>query len=76
MSERGMWQIALAAVAVLVAATLLMTLLGAGLRWLPPCTEDVVLLGTGDFEAGRWSSYVCGPAVDDLVPSNRPMANK
>ena len=24
------------------------------------------LLGSGNFERGRWSSYVCGPAVDDF----------
>ena len=32
---------------------------------IPACQEDAVLLGTGSFERGRWTSYVCGPAVDD-----------
>lgn len=31
----------------------------------PACQEDMVLLGAGSFEHGRWTSYVCGPAVDD-----------
>ena len=35
------------------------------LHRIPGCQEDVVLLGSGSFERGRWSSYVCGPAVDD-----------
>lgn len=32
---------------------------------LPQCQEDVVIVGVGDFENGRWSDYECGPAVDD-----------
>lgn len=32
---------------------------------IPACQEDVVLLGYGNFERGRWTHYVCGPAVDD-----------
>ena len=32
---------------------------------IPACQEDVVLLGAGSFERGRWTYYVCGPAVDD-----------
>ncbi len=32
---------------------------------IPQCHEDVVLVGVGDFENGRWDSYICGPAVDD-----------
>ena len=43
-------------------------LLGSGLYHfivIPPCAEDVVLIGTGDFVNGRWSSYECGPAWDD-----------
>lgn len=32
---------------------------------IPRCTEDAVLVGTGSFDNGRWSAYVCGPAVDD-----------
>ena len=34
---------------------------------LPQCQEDVVLVGVGDFEHGRWTSYECGPAVDDYI---------
>ena len=37
------------------------------IRSIPQCHEDVVLVGVGDFENGRWSSYACGPAVDDFV---------
>lgn len=33
---------------------------------IPRCAEDAVLIGTGDFERGRWDRYVCGPAVDDF----------
>jgi hypothetical protein len=29
------------------------------------CAEDVVLVGTGDYEDGRYDRYVCGPAMDD-----------
>lgn len=36
-------------------------------RIVPRCQEDVVLVGTGDFERGRWTSYACGPAVDDYI---------
>jgi hypothetical protein len=32
---------------------------------IPQCPEDSVLVGTGAFDNGRWSAYVCGPAVDD-----------
>ena len=34
-------------------------------RYVSYCAEDVVLVGQGDFERGRWNSYECGPAVDD-----------
>jgi hypothetical protein len=34
---------------------------------IPTCAEDVVIIGIGDYEAGRWSAYVCGPAADDLA---------
>ena len=36
------------------------------LMTIPQCYEDVVLVGIGDFENGRWDSYICGPAVDDF----------
>jgi hypothetical protein len=63
--------------AVLLAAVLSFGLgYTAGLRTPPPvpaCQEDAVLIGAGDFEpaaephtGGRWSAYVCGPAVDDF----------
>ena len=34
-------------------------------RRVPRCSEDSVLVGTGEFNAGLWDSYSCGPAVDD-----------
>ena len=43
-------------------------------RPVPACPEDAVLLGVGDFEAGRWTGYVCGPAVDDYL--TRPAFNQ
>lgn len=52
------------AVAVLAAASTAAT--------LPQCEEDAVLIGTGDFDNGRWSAYMCGPAVDDFVPAGGP----
>ena len=35
----------------------------------PRCQEDAVLVGVGDFNRGRWTSYECGPAVDDFAPT-------
>ncbi len=35
---------------------------------IPQCQEDQVLLGTGDFQRGRWTRYECGPAADDFAP--------
>ena len=35
---------------------------------MPACEEDAVLVGVGDFEAGRWTAYECGPARDDFLP--------
>ena len=32
---------------------------------LPPCQEDATLIGWGQFEAGYWQYYTCGPSVDD-----------
>ncbi len=32
---------------------------------IPSCAEDTVLVGVGEFDQGRWTRYVCGPAVDD-----------
>jgi hypothetical protein len=34
---------------------------------IPRCAEDQVILGARDFNAGRWTRYQCGPAVDDFV---------
>ena len=34
---------------------------------MPVCEEDQVIVGAGDFEAGRWTAYVCGPALDDIA---------
>lgn len=31
------------------------------LRTMPKCEQSAVLVGAGDFVAGRWSSYECGP---------------
>ena len=36
---------------------------------LPQCPEDTVIVGTGDYHAGRWTAYECGPAVDDYDPA-------
>lgn len=38
------------------------------------CPEDSLLRGTGQFEDGQWTSYVCGPAVDDRVITVQPGA--
>lgn len=32
---------------------------------LPHCEEDQVLVGAGNFTDGHWTSYVCGPALDN-----------
>jgi hypothetical protein len=37
-------------------------------RTVPSCEEDAVIVGTGDFEHGRWTSYVCGPSADHFGP--------
>jgi len=34
---------------------------------IPQCSEDAVIVGVGDFVNGRWSQYVCGPALDDCT---------
>jgi hypothetical protein len=36
---------------------------------MPRCSEDVVVIGQGDYNDGLWTSYTCGPAVDDYVSS-------
>lgn len=33
----------------------------------PKCSEDVVIIGGGDFVDGRWTYYSCGPARDDYL---------
>lgn len=53
-----------------LAITLYLLLLAddtVGLRPTPICAEDAVLIGTGEFENGRWQSFECGPARDDYV---------
>jgi len=53
---------------VLIIAGLLMGLVWAStLRPANPCYEDSVLIGMGSFENGRWTFYVCGPAIDDFT---------
>ena len=32
---------------------------------IPRCYEDQVLVGIGQFDTGRYETYVCGPAMDD-----------
>ena len=34
-------------------------------RRIPECQEDATLIGHGDFQAGQWDYYLCGPSVDD-----------
>ena len=51
----------LMAVAIVIAAVAITT------PHIPACEEDQVLVGTGDFDHGHYSEYVCGPAVDDYV---------
>jgi len=41
------------------------------MRPVPQCHEDVVLVGIGDFDNGRWDKYVCGPALDDCLASKQ-----
>jgi len=36
-------------------------------RRVPKCPQDSVLLGKGSFNEGRWSHYMCGPSVNDVV---------
>jgi len=36
-------------------------------RTVPQCAEDAVIIGTGDFDNGRWTQYICGPALDDYT---------
>lgn len=56
--------------AIIMGAALFVTL---GFAWnvkpatvMPQCREDAVVVGVGDFDDGRWSEYVCGPAFDDF----------
>jgi hypothetical protein len=55
-----------ARVAAILALVVVAALAGASTgRAIPRCEEDAVLIGTGDFHAGQWTAYQCGPAVDD-----------
>ena len=52
-----------------VALALALVAIGAyskGLRFVPRCQEDAVIVGMGDFNHGRWSEHVCGPSLDDF----------
>ena len=57
--------LALATVAIVVVVALAAH--GPRVALVPRCVEDAVLVGLGDFEAGTWSSYECGPAADDFT---------
>ena len=52
------------AIAIFILAIAAATYIGR-LMYIPQCQEDVVLVGIGQFENGRWDNYICGPAVDD-----------
>ncbi len=52
----------------IIVLALFFMLLGGTIGYMaviPRCSEDVVLVGAGSFDAGRWTQYTCGPAVDD-----------
>ena len=59
--------VVLCVVGLIGAASLVIDVMVTGMS-MPQCQEDQVLLGTGDFNEGRWSSYECGPAADDFAP--------
>lgn len=62
--------IASATISALIASLAIITILGMLLvskANLPTCPEDAVLVGTGQFESGRWEHYECGPAVDNYT---------
>lgn len=63
MKELSIFIIAIAIFALAITAALYLE----HLMTLPQCQEDVVLVGIGDFEHGRWTSYECGPTVDDYI---------
>jgi hypothetical protein len=46
----------------------ILVVMGTQAYFLPACQEDSVLVGQGQFRGGRWTEYVCGPAVDDYNP--------
>lgn len=55
---------------VCVFALILVFIMGTAINATPDvsrCAEDVVLVGCGEFEEGRWSYYICGPALDDFI---------
>ena len=61
-------------IASLIAATILIGLYITH-DAIPVCQEDQVIVGQGNFEAtstkgGKWSSYGCGPSIDDYVGSS------
>lgn len=65
MTKRTIGELAILAAVVLLA---ILAVTVGPLRAIPSCAEDVVLVGAGDFEGGRWDRLECGPALDDLQP--------
>lgn len=56
-----------------LSAMLLASLTFSGVAWstdyrqMPACHEDESIQGAGDYYSdGRWDTYECGPAWDDL----------
>lgn len=47
---------------------------------IPTCQEDAVMIGHGDFHAGRWTHYQCGASVDDYQAGEgtigQPLGNR
>jgi|GEM_PF-5413948 len=54
--------------ALLAAAVLVAAVTAGHDDRLPRCVEDAVIIGSGDFVDGLWSTYICGPSVDDYTP--------
>lgn len=67
MRERAEVVIILLAVLVIAVAVAVGVRITLASRRVPQCQEYVVIVGTGDFNKGRWTTYECGPALDDFV---------
>lgn len=65
MRPRHIRAVIVAAMSILIIVS--MVILALPLRSIPVCMEDVVLVGYGSFEDGRYAYYACGPALDDYV---------